>query len=160
MKGCAADQLPSYIDEFMWSERYGKTGAEARTNIIHCISTQYPVLVYTCTCILCTYMQPRQPETPLCYSLLLLYQNTKSVLQNSLYACSLHVRLPATFHIAGRSPTLRIILYVHTYTLYLRTERATFLDTMGVVLRPRPIVKSEGPFFRPDPPELLCNQVW
>ena len=25
MKGCHASQLPSYLDEFLWRERYGKT---------------------------------------------------------------------------------------------------------------------------------------
>ena len=43
MKGCAGDQLPSYIDEFLWRERYGKTGTEALRNIMRDISTQYPV---------------------------------------------------------------------------------------------------------------------
>ena len=43
MKGCHRHQLPSYLDEFMWMERWG--GTNAFNNIILCthISTQYPV---------------------------------------------------------------------------------------------------------------------
>ena len=43
MKGCHRHQLPSYLDEFMWMERWG--GRNAFNNIILCthISTQYPV---------------------------------------------------------------------------------------------------------------------
>ena len=43
MKGCHAHQLPSYLDEFMWRERYGTTRREAFTNIMDNISTQYRV---------------------------------------------------------------------------------------------------------------------
>ena len=43
MKGCHADQLPSYLDEFLWRERYGKGGREAWNNIIRDIATQYPI---------------------------------------------------------------------------------------------------------------------
>ena len=43
MKGCDSNQLASYLDEFLWRERYGKTGNEALRNIMHDISTQYPV---------------------------------------------------------------------------------------------------------------------
>ena len=43
MKGCHADQLPSYLDEFVWRERYGKGGGEAWNNIIRDIATQCPV---------------------------------------------------------------------------------------------------------------------
>ena len=43
MKGCDGDQLPSYLDEFMWRERYGKTGNEALQNIMRHIARQYPV---------------------------------------------------------------------------------------------------------------------
>ena len=43
MKGCHAGQLQSYLDEFLWRERYGKTGGEAWNNIISDIAAQYPV---------------------------------------------------------------------------------------------------------------------
>ena len=43
MKGCRADMLPSYLDEFMWRERHGKTASEAFASIIRDISDQYPV---------------------------------------------------------------------------------------------------------------------
>ena len=41
MKGCHRHQLPSYLDEFMWMERWG--GTSAFNNICTHISTQYPV---------------------------------------------------------------------------------------------------------------------
>ena len=34
MKGCHANQLPSYLDEFMWRERHGATGRVAFQNIM------------------------------------------------------------------------------------------------------------------------------
>ena len=43
MKGCHADQLPSYLDEYMWWERYGSTQRLALENILHDIAQQYPV---------------------------------------------------------------------------------------------------------------------
>ena len=44
MKGVHGNQLPSHLDEFMWRERFGKTGNDALLNIIMAnISTQYPV---------------------------------------------------------------------------------------------------------------------
>ena len=43
MKGCDANQLPSYLDEFMWRERHGKSGNEALQNIMRHITAQYPV---------------------------------------------------------------------------------------------------------------------
>ena len=33
MKGCHAEQLPSYLDEFLWSERHGRCGVAAMRNI-------------------------------------------------------------------------------------------------------------------------------
>ena len=41
MKGCHRHQLPSYLDEFMWMERWG--GSNAFNNICADISSQYPV---------------------------------------------------------------------------------------------------------------------
>ena len=34
MKGCHATQLTSYLDEFMWRERYGQTKVDAFANIM------------------------------------------------------------------------------------------------------------------------------
>ena len=42
MKGCNASMLPSYLDKFMWRERFGKTANEA-FNIARDIADQYPV---------------------------------------------------------------------------------------------------------------------
>ena len=41
MKECAGDQLPIYIDKFLWREICGKTGTETLRNIMRDISTQY-----------------------------------------------------------------------------------------------------------------------
>ena len=43
MKGCHAHQLPSYLDEFLWRERFGQTRRRAFNEIISNIATQYPV---------------------------------------------------------------------------------------------------------------------
>ena len=43
MKGCHEHQLPSYLDKFMWRERYGRTAGMAWQNILQDIATQYPV---------------------------------------------------------------------------------------------------------------------
>ena len=43
MRGCHAHQLPSYLDEFMWRERYGKTARDALENIMRDIAQQYQV---------------------------------------------------------------------------------------------------------------------
>ena len=40
MKGCHKHQLPSYLDEFMWMERWG---GDTFNNICRDISIQYPV---------------------------------------------------------------------------------------------------------------------
>ena len=43
MKGCHAHQLTSYLDEFMWRERYGRTAHQAFSNLMVEIAQQYPV---------------------------------------------------------------------------------------------------------------------
>ena len=43
MKGCHATELTSYLDEFMWRERYGKTKTSAFRNICQDISIFYLV---------------------------------------------------------------------------------------------------------------------
>ncbi len=43
MKGCHAHQLASYLDEFLWRERFGKTRRCAFNGIIGEIAGQYPV---------------------------------------------------------------------------------------------------------------------
>ena len=43
MRGCHAHQLSSYLDEFMWRERYEKTTRDTLNNIMANISQQYPV---------------------------------------------------------------------------------------------------------------------
>ena len=45
MKGCHAQHLPGYLEEFMWRERFGTNAAEAFDSIIRDIAHQYPVLV-------------------------------------------------------------------------------------------------------------------
>ena len=43
MMGCHATELPSYLDEFMWRERHGRTQRPAFNNIIRDIAAQYPL---------------------------------------------------------------------------------------------------------------------
>ena len=43
MRGCHASELPSYLDEYMWRERHGKTADLAFNNIMRDIATFYPV---------------------------------------------------------------------------------------------------------------------
>ena len=43
MRGCHATQLPSYLDEFMWRERHGRSAGVAFHQIMQDIATQYPV---------------------------------------------------------------------------------------------------------------------
>ena len=38
MRGCAAKEVPSYLDEFMWRERFGKTPREALNGIMRDIA--------------------------------------------------------------------------------------------------------------------------
>ena len=41
--GCAAKEVPSYLDEFMWRERFVKTPREAMNGIMCDIAQQYPI---------------------------------------------------------------------------------------------------------------------
>ena len=43
MRGCHEQQLASYLDEYMYRERYGRSGKELFDHIITDISIQYPV---------------------------------------------------------------------------------------------------------------------
>ena len=43
MKGCHGDQLPSYLDEFMWKKRNGTSTLLTLQNIMRDIAAQYPV---------------------------------------------------------------------------------------------------------------------
>ena len=43
MRGCHRSMLTSYLDEFMWRERYGKTSEDVLTNIYRDIALWYPV---------------------------------------------------------------------------------------------------------------------
>ena len=43
MKGCHRHQLPSYLDEFMWRERHGRTARQAFDSICRDIALKYPV---------------------------------------------------------------------------------------------------------------------
>ena len=43
MKGCHAHQVPSYLDEFMWRERFGCDSFISFYNILDHISLQYPL---------------------------------------------------------------------------------------------------------------------
>ena len=43
MKGCCGDQLPSYLDEFMWRERHGTSALLALQNIMRDIAAKYSV---------------------------------------------------------------------------------------------------------------------
>ena len=43
MRGCHAHQLPSYLDEFLWRERFGQTTRDTLNNIMGEIAQQYPV---------------------------------------------------------------------------------------------------------------------
>ena len=42
MRGCHAHQLPSYLDEFLWRERFGQTTRDTLNNIMGEIAQQYP----------------------------------------------------------------------------------------------------------------------
>ena len=43
MKGCHARQLSSYLDEFMWRERYGPKKYQAFHAVMTDIAAQYPL---------------------------------------------------------------------------------------------------------------------
>ena len=56
MKGCHADQLPSYLDEFMWRERHGSTRRMAFQNIEgHCNTVPHPLSLVLVACYSITY---------------------------------------------------------------------------------------------------------
>ena len=55
MKGVSSNQLPSYLDEFMWRERWGESKELAFRQIMAEIATQYPVWwIYWSTINTCT----------------------------------------------------------------------------------------------------------
>lgn len=43
MKGCHATEISSYLDVFMWKERFGKTKRACFNNLCGDIAAQYPV---------------------------------------------------------------------------------------------------------------------
>ena len=43
MKGCCGDELPSYLDEFMWREHHGTSALLALQNIMRDIAAKYLV---------------------------------------------------------------------------------------------------------------------
>ena len=43
MHGTTDEHLPEYLDEFMWRERYGKTGKAAYESLIIHIKEKYPL---------------------------------------------------------------------------------------------------------------------
>ena len=51
MKGCHASQLPSYLDEFMWRERFGQNNLEKFTCTIIYVLTSFAPF-HTCTYVI------------------------------------------------------------------------------------------------------------
>ena len=43
MRGVRRESLPSYLDEFMWRERYGHTSNDAFTNLLQQIAVKHPL---------------------------------------------------------------------------------------------------------------------
>ena len=43
MKGCKHELIPSYLDEFLWKDKYGDKSPEVFANLIRDIAIQYPM---------------------------------------------------------------------------------------------------------------------
>ena len=43
LRGCHENQLPSYLDEYMYRERFGNTATQLFNSIMSDFATQYPV---------------------------------------------------------------------------------------------------------------------
>lgn len=43
MKGVRRDSIPSYLNEFMWRERFGRTSSDAFYNMLNQITNKYPL---------------------------------------------------------------------------------------------------------------------
>ena len=43
MKGCKHEFIPSYLDEFLWKDKYGSSSVEVFSNLQRDIALQYPV---------------------------------------------------------------------------------------------------------------------
>ena len=46
MRGCHSHQLPSYLDEFMWRERYGETARDALEKIMRDIAPTTDIILF------------------------------------------------------------------------------------------------------------------
>ena len=43
MRGVCRDNLPSYLDEYMWRERYGQTTHESFNKVLEHIAEKHPL---------------------------------------------------------------------------------------------------------------------